>query len=664
MRSALLLLTLAASVSPLMLVAQPAPPAQPPATNPLQTIGTRPPEGNDTGLRQLSPEEIPPNLNFYAMDPLYKPGTPLGWSAERIDEKLDRGLIVLPVDGGKVYLGWRLLKEDATGTAFNVYRATAAGEPVKLNNEPLRTTTDFVDTTAPLDRPNTWWVRAVVDGRELPVSPRLTLPPNSPVTGYKAIKLREGVNSISMVAVGDLNGDGTYDFVVKHPGGGKDPGRISVSRGTYKYDGYNGRTGEFMWTIDLGWNVDMGIWWTPMVVRDLDGDNKAEVMVRSAPYAATLEEAYPGAREGNALDSPEFLAVYDGETGKLVDQVPWIELGKVQDWGDNTGNRASRHLMAVAYLDGKTPSVLAARGTYGMMKVDAWVLKNRKLEKVWRWTNERAPFNYQGQGQHSIRVGDIDGDGMDEILNGSLAIDNDGRTMWTTGLGHGDRFYLTDIDPTRPGLEVAYIIEEPHPQLGLNVRDARNGDLLFGAREPNQDNAIDQVIVGDIDPAYPGMEIWANKGLKQLFYSAKGEPIPGDVPPTSDLIWWDADLLREQVIGGFGGGGGRMGAPGANAAPGTPPPPPPGRTIGKWKGETLTRNIQGGSYQVADILGDWREELITFTNGELRIHSTTIPANDRRVTLMQDPLYRNYVTERTMGYPHVPQPSYYLGVAP
>jgi hypothetical protein len=130
-------------------------------------------------------------------------------------------------------------------------------------------------------------------------------------------------------------------------------------------------------------------------------------------------------------------------------------------------------------------------------------------------------------------VGDIDGDGCDEILNGAIAIDNDGRSMWSTGLGHGDRMYLTDIDPTRPGLEVAYICEDAQPQLGVNLRDARNGDMIWGAREPHLDNAIDQVAVGDIDPKYPGMEVWINKGLKQLFYSAKGEPIPGPVPSTN-----------------------------------------------------------------------------------------------------------------------------------
>jgi rhamnogalacturonan endolyase len=132
-------------------------------------------------------------------------------------------------------------------------------------------------------------------------------------------------------------------------------------------------------------------------------------------------------------------------------------------------------MMGVAYLDGKTPSVLVVRGTYGLMKVDAWMLRNRKLEKVWRWTNERAPFKYQGQGQHSIKTGDIDGDGFDEILNGSIAIDHDGRTLWSTGLGHGDRFYLSDIDPDRPGLEVWYTIEDPHPQNGVSLWEARTG---------------------------------------------------------------------------------------------------------------------------------------------------------------------------------------------
>lgn len=731
-RLAATLLALALTSATLSQTPTPAAPTAPTAPAvPLQ-FGTRPVEDNDTTLRPLSAEEVPPNLNFYAIDPLYRPGRSLGWSAVRLEEKLDRGLVARPAGPaaapGSVYLSWRLLKSDSPAVAFNVYRRdSATAAPRRLNANPIALTTDFLDTSplppaaasaSPASSP-AWFVRPVVDGRELPdsdsppaalppaITPDRPAPPSSaaaaspapgpaaPSAAFRAIKLLDDVTSVGIIATGDLDGDGIYDFVVKHPGVGKDPGRISVSATSYKFDAYNGRTGAFMWRHDLGWNVDAGIWWTPMVVRDLDGDNRAEVIFRTKPYAATLADALPGARAGNALEGPEWVAVHDGLTGRELDHADWIELQSVQHWGDNSGNRASRHLLGTAYLDGKTPAILVARGTYGVMKIDAWTFENKKLRKLWRWTNERAPFLFHGQGQHSLKVGDIDGDGRDEILNGTIAIAPDGRTLWGTGLGHGDRFYLTDVDPARPGLEVVYIHEDAQPQLGFNLRDARTGDLLWGAREPNLDNAIDQCAVGDIDPAYPGMEVWINKGLKQLFYTAKGEPIPGPVPPTSELVWWDADLLREQVApfnftGGRGGRGAAppspsgsstaatppggsapavvsaSAAPAPSAAPGAPGPGRGGfatlsRTVGKWKGPVLSSGIQGQIHLVADLLGDWREEIVTFTAGELRIYSTTIPAKDRRICLMQDPIYRHDVTHRSMGYPHVPQLSYYLG---
>ena len=132
--------------------------------------GLRPPTENERGLRRLTPEEIPPNLNYYAMDPLYDPNAVLGWSPTRIEEKLNRGVVALPVDSGKVYLGWRLLKNDPQGVTFNVYRSTAGEEPTKLDDRPIAATTDFIDDKAPTDRPNAWFVRAIVDGdwREAP----------------------------------------------------------------------------------------------------------------------------------------------------------------------------------------------------------------------------------------------------------------------------------------------------------------------------------------------------------------------------------------------------------------------------------------------------------------------------------------------------------------
>jgi rhamnogalacturonan endolyase len=599
-------------------------PQQPPAQVPPAT-STRPPENNEQGLRPLTPEEIPPNLNFYAMDPLYKPGTPLGWAAARIREALDRGIVAVRTDDGGVRVSWRLLDTDPRDVGFHVYRTNAGVREVRLTAKPIVATTDFLDANPAAD--SGYRVAAVVSGRERPSSPgdAWTSPP---VSGARRIALRDDVRSVDRVGIGDLNGDGAYDFVVKHPAGSVDPGRQVPSKDTYKVDGYDGKTGAFLWRIDLGWNVNHGIWFSPMVVRDLDGDGKAEVCLRTAPYAASREQAFDGGK-GFVLDGPEYLAVYAGETGKEIAKVDWIERGKSTDWADHTGNRSSRHMLGVAYLDGKTPSVLVVRGTYGLMKVDAWTLQNGVLRKIWRWTNERQPFKYQGQGQHSIKVGDIDGDGFDEILNGSIAIDHDGRTMWGTGLGHGDRFYLSDIDPARPGLEVWYTIEDPHPQHGVSLWDARTGTLLFGSTEPNRDNQIAGGLAGDIDPAHPGMEVWGDR----FFFTAAGRPIAGDVPPQNELVWWDGDLLREIHSRG---------------------------AIAKWRGATLGKT-EGAVHHVADIVGDWREEIVTFAAGELRIHVTPLPAADRRVTLMQDPLYRHDVTHRAMGYPHVPMTSYYLG---
>lgn len=580
--------------------------------------------------------DIPPNRGAYTIDPLYDPNAVLGWAETRIEERLNRGMLATPLGGERVYLGWRLLQSDPQDVAFNLYRSTADGEPVRLNEHPLAKTTDFLDDKAPSEQTNSWFVRPVVEGREQDASEAAQLAADAPAQQYRSIPLKDDVRGVAMVGIADLDGDSVYDFIVKHPGGGKDPGRTSPNRGCYKYDGYNGKTGHFLWRIDLGWNVDMGIWWTPMVARDLDGDGCAEVCVRTSSYAATQEEMLPSGKTGFLLDAPEYLAVYEGATGQEIDRVPWIELGNVRDWGDYTGNRASRHMLATAYLDGKTPAVLVARGTYGQMKIDAYVLQNSKLRKVWRWTNEEAPFMYQGQGQHTIKTGDIDNDGCDEIINGSLAIDHDGRTLWCTGLGHGDRSYMGDIDPDRPGWEIWYIIEEPHPRNGACLVDARTGQILFGADESTRDNELGECMTADIDPAHPGMELAGGR----FYYSTKGTRLPGRVPPQGLMAWWDADPLREFVTR---------------------------RGLAKWSNDGPApldgSQIEGYVVQIADILGDWREEIVTAARGELRIYSTTIPAADRRTCLMQDPLYRSDVAHRTMGYTDrmYPMLSYYLG---
>ena len=568
-------------------------------------------------------QSIPPNYGAYTLNPHYDENAVLGWAEARIEEKLNRGLVVVPMEAGSVYLGWRLLKEDPENIAFNIYRATAGGQAVRLNEAPLYETTDFVDTGAPLDRENAWWVRPVVNGREEAASGRAVLPANPLVRPYRTVKLRDDLpQGVHKLGIGDLDGDGAYDFVVKRPGGRVDPGQDRRSPTTFKVEGYTS-DGRFLWRNDLGWSIELGTWYSPMLVYDFDGDGKAEVAIKTG-------EGDPRNEQGRVMTGPEYVSVWNGETGAQIARADWIPRGEPGDWGDLHGNRMNRHMMGVAYLDGKTPALLVLRGIYGLMKMEAWLLHEGTLRKAWTWSNETAGWKYQGQGQHNIHVADLDGDGRDEVLYGSIAVDHDGRLMWSTGLGHGDRFYVTDVDPERPGLEVWYSYEDPHPQNGVSLWDARTGDLLFGTREETADDQVDRALVGDIDPAYPGMELWADG----FFFTSKGEPIEGEIPPRDGLVWWDGDLLREIEHRG---------------------------SISKWQGPTLTTGIEGDVLAWADLFGDWREEIVTYVDDELRIYTTTIPAEDRRVTLMQDPLYRKDVALKAMGYDQVPMPGYYLG---
>ena len=567
---------------------------------------------------------IPPNYGAYELNPLYDSTATLGWSEERIEEKLSRGLVAIRAAEKHVYLSWRLLKNDPQNITFNVYRQSGGESPSRLNVEPISQTTDFIDRTLDFNKKNTWWIRAVLDGKEEASSDPVVLPANPPVQQYMSIKLKSDIEGrgIHKIGIGDLDGDGEYDFVVKRPFGVTDPGRVRKSPSTFKVEGYT-QKGDFLWRRDLGWSIEQGTWYSPMIVYDLNGDGKAEVALKTG-------EGDPREPDGRVISGPEYCSVWDGETGKDIAKVDWIPRCKSSDWGDTSHNRQNRNMMGVAHLDGKTPALLVLRGIYGLMKMDAWLLQDEKMRRAWSWTNERAGWKYQGQGQHSIHVADIDEDGKDEILNGAIAIDHDGRTMWSTGLGHGDRFYVTDVDPKRPGLEVWYCYEDPHPQNGVSLWDAKTGDLIFGTRNETKDDQVDRALVSDIDPAFPGMECWANG----FFFTSKGDPIPGDIPPLDGLVWWDADPLRELQHRGL---------------------------IYKWKGDTLTQDIEGWVMNWADIFGDWREEIVTYTDGELRIYTTTIPAQDRRVCLMQDPLYRMDVALKSMGYDQVPMTSMFIG---
>ncbi|SCD19742.1 Rhamnogalacturonan lyase [Proteiniphilum saccharofermentans] len=562
------------------------------------------------------------------------------YTEERVEEQFNRGLVAAKTsDEKQIHLSWRLLKSDSDKVAFNVYRSVN-GKTQKLNRRPILTTTGFTDNQ-PVSGQSTYWVETV-EGKNKTVSEKIAVDAAGlQTTNYKSIRLKEQVTA-GMVAVGDLNGDGEYDYIIRHPNSNVDPGVPNPNDGTtYKIEAYL-RDGTYLWTKDLGHGIEPGVWYSPFIVYDLDGDGKAEVALKTAGDDFVKDE------NGRICGGSEYLSVLDGMTGEELARVDWPE--RNERYGNM--NRQNRNQIGMAYLDGKTPSILAARGTYKLMVVDAWQFHDGKLTRMWRWDGDEENPVVRSQGAHNMVCADVDNDGRDEILLGSCMLDDNGSLLWSSGLGHSDKAYLTDIDPDRPGMEVFLALEPWHDNgYGVCLLDARTGERIWGIGHKTYH--VGDGMVADIDPERPGMECFASEDKKggstdQYMLSAKGERLASneDVPPCRNWIWWDSGNIRQT----FFGSDNRWGASSFSG----------GReqTIGYWKGETVANNIHGNIIMIADLFGDWREEVITALPGEIRIYHTNIPAKDKKMALMQDALYRSYVLQRSQGYPQAPVPSY------
>ena len=594
----------------------------------------------DTNERVYNYEVLNPQGNTRNISP--KPKVE-GWAQERVKEPLDRGVVAVRTGAG-VYVGWRLLETDDPGVAFNVYRTTNGRSFKKVNSRPVSATTDFLDKNAPAG--SSYQVRPVVARKELPASRTVAALEQN----YVRVPF-QGDYPSQKVAVADLNGDGAYDFVIKQPQQRTDPGSWHRSDDTFKLEAYLA-DGTFLWRHDLGWNIEQGVWYSPYVVADLDGDGKAEIAVKTAPTdrdyrdeAGRVVGRVPANYNGKPGYSPygpcpEYLSVLDGMTGREIDRVPWIEQG--QEFGDY--NRNNRNQMAIAYLDGKTPSVLINRGTYRKMVVNAYHLVNGKLQLQWSWNGDEENPVIRSQGAHQIVCADVDNDGREEVVMGSVVIDDNGQALWSAGLGHPDKAIVADIDPDNPGLEILFGVEVWHEERGVCLVDAATGKELWRIGEYT--GHVGNAMATDLDPSIPGLECFATEDSKggktgetKYIMDCKGNRIGtmADVPGCTDWIWWDADNLREMPI--YGGQRGTFG-------------------LGKYKGETVQEGLEGSILLIGDLFGDWREEIVTVKNGELRVYTTTIPARDRRVTLVQDPLYRSYIFNRSMGYTQAPSPSY------
>jgi len=531
-------------------------------------------------------------------------------------EKLDRGVVALARADGSVYIGWRLLANDSPGIGFDVFRSEALhGPEVKLNPKPITDSCNYVDADA---KGKAWFYSVRAAGESSRAGGATTAQPTSQDPGCVRLKL-QGDYTAQKVGIADLNGDGRYDYLIKQPNFNTDPyqrpGYWKKSEDTYKLEAYD-HDGRFLWRYDMGWAIEEGIWYSPVVVYDLDGDGKAEVFCKAG-------EGDPREPTGHVKSGPEYLVVLDGLTGKIRKRLPWPSRQGFDEY-----NYYCRNLLGIAYLDGRHPHLVVERGTYRLIKVQTYDLS---LKPVWEWQASGPYSSYRGQGMHGMHAADVDGDGCDEVIIGAAVIDHTGKPLWNLRKGHPDVCYVADIDPSRPGLEIFYGIEPGRQSNTVCLVEAKNGKMIWGSPEITV-HVHAQGMVGDIDPSHPGLECYAGEakgGSNYWLYSAAGERLSdktlGELSPKA--VYWLDSSNKVYVVN---------------------------RTMFKWPREKIA-TIQGQIVAIADCLGDWREEIITSLNGEIRIYTTTIPATTRRVCLMQDRLYRTDVAMQTMGYFYPPQ---------
>jgi hypothetical protein len=703
-------------------------------------------------------------------------------------ENLDRGLVAATTTEG-MFLSWRLLGPEATG--HSATGLTGVDFAVYRNGRRIATVTDSTNylDKQPVSSAN-YRVAPLVGGVEGERSKAATpfaggqhdLPLRKPPDGVTPVgeKYTYAVNDLS---VGDVDGDGSYEYVVKwDPSNSKDVSQVGYT-GTVLIDTYE-LDGTLRNRIDLGVNIRAGAHYTQFLVYDFDGDGRSEMMLKTAPgtrsirydkagnvvsqkyitmpradaragytndddyrlsaagyrehlvtmfrnwprhpevvagrWPATIEQAlglppnyddaeklvdyfidvYAPSRsarnnlrafEGFVLDGPEYLTVFDGASGRELQTVAY-QPGRHDDglmWGDyamariEPGNRVDRFLAGVAYLDGRHPSAVFARGYYTRTNLVAYRWNGRKLVQDWYvnsgWVPMSNPFNdaphgkdgtdpklgkLASQGFHSLSASDVDGDGRQEIVFGSATVDDDGSLLYssygvlpegsaapgqTAKLGHGDAMHVTDVDPDRPGLETFTVHESAtSAPYGMAMRDAATGSVLFGTYSGRDTG---RGMIGDVLPGERGLESWASLpgGTDSLgLRSATGKPLPGPIPGTNMSIRWAGDLTT-QVVNGAG-----------DVTP----------TVDDWRRGTLVRAVgtlanngtKGNPGLVADILGDWREELLlrTADSSAIRIYLSTEVTGHKLYTLMHDPQYRVEVARQQTTYNQPSYPSFYL----
>lgn len=596
-------------------------------------------------------------------------------------ERLGRGVVAFR-SGNKVIVSWRTLPQDQAGTAFNVYR-----NGQRLNTRPLTTGGTLFTDPHPLTTDATYTVRG--GGKD----GSFTLKAGAP-DGYLAIPLappapvvypqadngdstktheRRVTYSANDASVGDVDGDGEYELFLKwEPADAHDNSQYGLTSPVY-LDCYR-LDGTRLWRICLGRNIRAGAHYTQFLVYDFDGDGRAEVMMKTADGTidGTGQPIGDATRDwrcldpaqrvyGRIMDGPEYLTVFSGLTGKALKTVPYVpDRGPRDCWGDTYGNRSERYLAALAFLDGRHPSAVFCRGYYARTTLAAWDWDGHDLRLHWYFDTHpqpeqqalldslgllnRATSDYAGQGNHNLRVADVDGDGRDEITYGSMCVDDDGRGLYNTGMGHGDAIHLVTVPKTNK----LYIWDvHENRRDGSDLREAATGKVIF-QQKANFD--VGRGMAADIDSTHYGPEVWSsNVALTSPFDStdAAGPKVNGRLS-CNFSIWWDGGLTRQlldhETVTRYN--------PATHAMD----------VVKRFDGR-FNNGTKSNPCLSADFLGDWREEVVVRNDdsSELRIYITDIPTAHRVPCLMTDPPYRASVAAENVAYNQPPELGYYLG---
>ncbi|MFG2926696.1 hypothetical protein ACGFYA_34995 [Streptomyces sp. NPDC048305] len=556
-------------------------------------------------------------------------------------ENLDRAVVAVRSSSTDALVSWRLLGLDPDDTGFNVYRSTDGASSTKLNSKVLTGATNFVDTTADLSKSNSYRVRPVVDGKEQASSRTFTLSADHAVEPVVRIPLGEG-GPIKFTWVGDLDGDGAYDYVVDRQ---TTPQKIEAYRSN----------GELLWRMDMGPNstdqnnieggsstIDVGNW-DGVTVQDLDGDGRAEVAVRIA-NGVTFGD---GKTFTYSDDGHQFIAVLDGNTGAARATAP------VPDDYLSDGPMYAR--FGVGYLDGATPSLVAfmknriGSGDFNLMMA-AWSFDGTNLSRQWKWLrgDQDLPDG------HNTRIVDVDGDGKDEIAEIGFVLNGDGTLRYSlapAGVVHGDRFYIGKMDPGRPGLQGYGIQQNNENGLREYYYDATDGSMIWKHSEDGVTD-VGRGLVGDIDPDHPGMEAWSFSGIYNAPTGKLTESDTTLAPWPALGLWWDGDPSMELLNDGKLEKWDPAAPKPSNSLP---------RVLTASKFGAVGVGSAGNPTLIGDLMGDWREEAVypNANNDELIVFTTNQPTDTRLYTLAHNPAYRNAMTLK--GYLQSHEVDYYLG---